>query len=589
MIRAILDSLKWSSRLGAKFFWSVPGATTAVVVATLVSQIGMLLAFFLPLKVIILLGSEGIPRYLPPVFEQYDRDSLIIWLSIATIAFYLLHLGAERVIQFGAGRGAQKLLQRHRKLVLFDNQNAIASNAYQSYTGALSGAVFVGLSIVVLSVLYPAVAGLLLGYVAVAASGVLGAMRLSGAFRDRLDRSLPQILQPIAGAGFLLAFAWLVVDFLFRSPPGLIPAMIALLLSRQMLNKLASSSVKLRKLYSQRHRLDALFFHGIAYSPVATTRPKPSPFEDLIQPERRSEWIAEVLARVGIDEAPINAEGDWWPASTRDIACLKAELAGGRQLLIKLFALRATSRAEHEASLLSDAPAGLPAPAWVGATEIDTHRCHVYELSPGLQPPGKGVTRRHILDARCTLLTLAPGAQMRRRYIRSHVLLPQRLNPGWLRQLRPAADAVERGKLHTLGRHIEEWRERLSHLPVVYTLLRVRPQQVCIGLDGASICVLDWTHWTMEPQGAGWPIARDQWRELRTMGAVPAKLQHAATLAAFTAQMENELRAQRLGNALSRVSPILALLNGQQPESPMAETEDLLDNAEGDDQLRHED
>ncbi len=101
MIRDILDSLKWSSRLGAKFLWAVPTATSGVVLFTLVSQLSMLLAFFLPLKVIILLGSDGIPRYFPPAFEQFDRDALIVWLSIATVAFYALYLLADGRFQCG--------------------------------------------------------------------------------------------------------------------------------------------------------------------------------------------------------------------------------------------------------------------------------------------------------------------------------------------------------------------------------------------------------------------------------------------------------------------------------------------------------
>lgn len=72
----ILGVLRWSLSLGAKFSRVVPFLTLAIVILTLVAQIASLLSFFLPLKMIILLGSEGMPRYFPAAFAQLDRDGI---------------------------------------------------------------------------------------------------------------------------------------------------------------------------------------------------------------------------------------------------------------------------------------------------------------------------------------------------------------------------------------------------------------------------------------------------------------------------------------------------------------------------------
>jgi len=57
----VLSALRWFFSVGLKVFHVVPWATSLGVVCTLVSQVASLLAALLPLKVIILLGSERIP------------------------------------------------------------------------------------------------------------------------------------------------------------------------------------------------------------------------------------------------------------------------------------------------------------------------------------------------------------------------------------------------------------------------------------------------------------------------------------------------------------------------------------------------
>jgi len=560
LIRDILDSLKWSSRLGAKFFWAVPTSTSTVVVATLISQVGVLLAFFLPLKVIILLGSDGIPRYFPPAFGQVDRDSLIIGLSAATIAFYLVHLFAERVVKFGAARGAQHLLKRHRKFILFENQDIIASQAYQRYAEAFAGAVFVGLSVLALSVLYPEVTVMLLAYIALGGAFIVTVAELRPSFCDLLNQQLDEILRLLAGIGFLLTFAWLVVDFLFREPPGLISAVIALLLSRQMLNKLVSSTGQLRKLYTQRDKLDALFFHSIAFVPAQSLGQ--SRFESLIQPERRSQWIPYVLTRVGIEDPPSDSEGEWWSADARDNASFKVECAGGKRFIIKLFGLRATGKAEHEASLLFDKPKGLPAPRWVGYVDVEGHHCHVFELAMDVRVPGEGVTKSHILDVRRRLVMIAPSRAMRERYTRSRALVPQRLNKRWLERLRPAADIRQRNVLEQLDGHMKMWQERLSSLPVVYNIFNIREDCVCLeGAEQRSI-VLSWIDWEIDSVGAGWPDSKWYWSKVKEMGMVGEARESDVLLSAFTASLERQIRNGRLLRGLESVQVIYQIIVG---------------------------
>ena len=79
----ILMSLRWAVSIGSKLIRVAPGYTFSVIIFTLISQVSMLLAFFLPLKVIILLGSSRIPRYFPESWKSFDHDQLVITLAVA--------------------------------------------------------------------------------------------------------------------------------------------------------------------------------------------------------------------------------------------------------------------------------------------------------------------------------------------------------------------------------------------------------------------------------------------------------------------------------------------------------------------------
>lgn len=76
----VLRSLRWLLSLGKKIGRVAFGHTLLIVCLTLVSQVAALLAAFLPLKVVILLGSEGILSTFPRFGCTWQRYS--DWLTL---------------------------------------------------------------------------------------------------------------------------------------------------------------------------------------------------------------------------------------------------------------------------------------------------------------------------------------------------------------------------------------------------------------------------------------------------------------------------------------------------------------------------
>ncbi len=484
MIRAILDSLKWSSRLGAKFFWAAPAATSGVVLFTLVSQLSMLLAFFLPLKVIILLGSDGIPRYFPPGFEQFDRDALIVSLSAATIAFYGLYLLAERIVEFGGERGSKTLLARSRKMVLFENQDELAARAYKRHAEVIAGSAFLLLALGILFWLYQTVALLAAGYVLGVGTLLLAALAMNEGLRRRIQDNLNGWMGVLAGIGFMLAFGYLVVDFLFLDPPGLIPAIIALLLARQGFNRLSSLVTGLVKQHDQKAKLDALFFHSSVFMPGQAQETNKETIWTLLTPEARQQWVPELIAEMYGEPAREDLDIQWWQTDVANVGVLHCRTPGKPSIFVKLFAPKRSAYAQHEATLLADPPNGLPSPQWIGATQVRGFHCHVLQVAEEL-PARQGDTAKGVEEIRQTLLQVPLPQPLLTRYQRSRPMLWQRLNDSMLERLRIAAnDSQSLNALSQLRASLQDWRDQLAALPLAITTRDVRPGNIVMTQGG---------------------------------------------------------------------------------------------------------
>lgn len=198
----VLSALRWFASVGFKVFRVVPWATCLGVVCTLVSQIASLLAALLPLKVIILLGTERIPSYFPELLQVYGKTVLIVGLGGATLVFFAIHLVAEWSIARLAAFGARKLITNSRKLALFENQELLLTRAYQRFAEALAGWVFLGLAGLALAWVYPLQAIVISSYIIVVWLVLVIIQRLGHVWREQQVGEFIRLVGVLANIGF---------------------------------------------------------------------------------------------------------------------------------------------------------------------------------------------------------------------------------------------------------------------------------------------------------------------------------------------------------------------------------------------------
>lgn len=559
--------MRWSGSIGAKFSRIVPAETAAVVVLTLVSQVSILLAFFLPLKVIILLGSTGIPRYFPSAFADYDRHSLVVWLSVAAVAFYVLHLLSEWLIKRAVDRGAMRLMAHSRKMVLFERQEEVAETGYQKYAQALASSVFVGLAFAVLVAVYPRLATLASGYTVLAAAGILAGAALQPGLRNTIAEWLGPALGVMSAIGFLGAFAFLVADFLLWEPPGLIVAIVSMLLVRQVFRHLVSLVKDLETLYARRVKLNALFFHNQVLLP--DHKAKDGDIWALLAPGARLQWVLPLLsdlAEAALDDPRV----EWHQSGFRDVAVLRVfDLGKGDDYLVKLFSRKRRALALHEATLYAemakDAFPGLP---FLGVTVVDDHQCHVFDRS-GVVSNARELKMMPVLfDLLERLLLIAPPMRMVRRYMRSHPVLWERLDDHVVERMALAVNNdQERSMMSRFASELEGIRSILKGLPLTIVNPDINPDTVAIDAEGRPR-VFHWARWALEPMGAFWPLSEKSLGRLDSaVDAANGAGVHGATvqpahvrLSAVLCEIEQNCRRQRYRDAIELTPAVFAAL-----------------------------
>lgn len=574
MIAALVNTLRWSGSLGRKFIGVVPGPTLAIVGATLVSQISMLLAFILPVKIVILLGSDGIPGYFPSSFEAVDRDMLIVLLSTGTAGFYLLYLSAERLIAFLTRIGTKALLATSGKMALFEGQDDMAANAYARFSRAVAGAVFIALAFAAITLLYTGMAGVVAGYAVFAALATGGLYKTSGSFRERLQTRLGPTLNLFTGIGFFIAFGYLVADFLAGTPPGIIAALISLILMRQAVGRIAGVVTGLSGLQRQRTKLDALFFHGRPFMPPQSSVERS--MWPLLRKQRRDEWVRPLLEEV-TSAVPDSLRYQWLDLGTPNVAALAVRDGEARscRYLVKLFETNRSAAALHEATLLADPLAHLPAPELLGATEVDRFHSHVYSWCDGAPSTAEEFNEHAAEQVRVALLRVEPPASLVERYQRSRAMLWQRLTPSMLEWMQVAAETADHeAALERMSTRLADVQALLRELPPALVNPDITRDTLWVPEDGErSPLLISWDKWALEPVGAGWPVRSEFLEHLgpavaraaETRSALAAVRAEHAEIAALAYQFESLAGRQRYAYALELLPDILQRLDASEP------------------------
>ncbi|OJA07271.1 hypothetical protein [Halomonas sp. QHL1] len=571
--RIALRQLYWSAAVLKKFFKLVPLPTLTLVALTLVSQFSRMLAFFLPLKVIILIGSTGTPRYFPDSWAAFDRDVLVIALSLATVFFYAVSLLSEKLLSIMAERGAAGVVAGTHKLVLFTNQDEVASQAYQKLAAGLATAVLTVVIALLFSFVYPAFLFAALTYVLTASAFVALVGRTVEA-RSELQQKAASLTGLLSGIGFMLLFAFMVVDFLLWEGVGFIVAIISLLLSRQLLTRIDGVIKDAIWLSGKRLQVNAIFFtgHRLEQAPEHSHNRK---FWNFLTLTESSEPLLPVLEQVRGHELPDVTEVNcrWKQSGLADLLVFEVEVKGAEEelelYLLKIFGKRHRKAAMSEADILSSASGPLlPVPELVYIGEMEGFDVHLFRLPKWCVPGGYTAPKVQI-EWLAKYWQVEPDRTLVNRYQRSHPLLQHRLGIRMLERLALiAGDGDDIAALEQAKNRFEDILEELNQLPLVVLNPGV-PRDLCFVSETGELLQAHLGNWTLEPIGVGLPCSETWLTKLDELLAKASEkresLQNTPSarirLCACCSAFEQNFNKQRYADAIALLPNILSCLS----------------------------
>ena len=527
--------LAWLFSFVGRLLRAAPLQVLASILASLWSQIFQIVAFLLPLKVMILLGSPRVPAYFPGFLAGVERERLILLLAAIAVLLYLMHLMMDLIGATLARVGSEKLILQPQEGTELDRQQKVALSLYQSVITVASGLMFALCVLGFLGVFNAQVLAVVLGYFL--AVILVGALVL-GFWRALLERVVAQfrrVIDVLAACGFLLVFGFLVVGFLYGEAEGLLLGILSLLLCRQMFSRLAMALKSVERLYSHRERAfvvlgglqinefddeladefleradeSAGFLDGgdgaLISNRSGVGRP---PFWNLIAPEHCSAWIKEALNSVGVSTGETRIEQ--MDVGRKGELGLHVICAGTAQnaehFLFKAFNRNEAKRVSRAAALLAQYP-GDVAVKLETTIERDGFAVHLYEWAEHA---------RQVEDIQ------AVYACREQAFIEScawpvpEALLGDRLAVGtladrcgrtlWARcqVFSRWLDVETRQLVDTFAAEPLRLQRAISELP-----LRLYNPDITLGnvyTLGGALKALRWERWILEPIGSGWPL-----------------------------------------------------------------------------------
>ncbi|WP_284400320.1 hypothetical protein [Pseudomonas putida] len=503
------NSGRWIYSVASKITRNIPGLTFTIIICTLAAQISLLAASYLPLKAIILIGSPSIPSYFPEYFKEFERKNLFVALCIAAVAFYLLYLASESITKKLTTLGSEKLVSNSSKLIVFDGQDEVARKAYLRLTRSLAAVVFLALTIGALGFIYLELTiavisfWLCMGIAAKAKATLRKEVSISS------NEGTHELINSLGSLGFLAAFCYLAYDLLSDTPPSLLPAIIGVLLTRQIMQRATLLIQDIILLKEQRLQISALFFNG--HKLTGEIKSKATKFWSIFTQTQINNWAPALLKDIS-DKNYTNHCVNWHQSGVHDVFALevKATCAQGTEdlYLLKVFNTTRSTLAINEATLLSEPQIrNLQTLPLVHATVLEGFHCHIFraEHLNKIPPVEYGI---HQLELSKLLMRSIPSQPLVQKYTRSRPLLWDRLSDSALANL---GEALE------ISSHQKAFNEFIQDIDSTRYLLRTLPLHVCnsqVGRDqifisdNGALTVSYWGNWSLEPVGASFQISK---------------------------------------------------------------------------------
>ena len=552
----------WISYLIRDIFGKLPFQIMFSVAMVLAAQVLVLVATLLPLKILLLVGSGGIPGYFPDFMKVYELHVLIIILSVVSIAAFFLYLIFEKVSQAIVTDVSSKLVGLSNKVMVFENQDLIARASVKKIVSGLAGLVFTLFGLSFLLYLYPLLVVIfvtfftlyLLFFWLISKSLNSGHALIEGA------------LKHIANSCFLVVFIALIYDFLYLNPPSFLLALISLIIFRQIGSKAASTLNDTRYIHKNKGKLQPLFLKNIVFLPFEDKNE--AEFSKLFEPESLKVWLPKFFRAINVSGTLKIGTLRWLQSGVTGVVAVRIASSEGKIYLMKLFNTNRKAQALHESLLVfSESGRTLPCPKLINVADIGGYQSHLFELDSESIDVVRSESSTYISEIWRRLIAFCPSEELRSQYSNSHAFIWQRFRPEHIKKLIVAAKKREIDQISLFQKRLSSLCEILSKLPFVIINKNINFRSLLVYPEG-SVQAFHWGAWSMDTVGVGLGTTPGSFKLLEE-GILYASQYRAefsgvnvrdVKIAAYMSQLEVSMKSEKYLDGIEAIIAINSML-----------------------------
>jgi len=498
----------WLASLYKKVTRITPSRTAAVIFFITIANTSLLLAFFLPLKTLILVGSDTIPSYMVGLIDGFEKDDYIISLSICAIIFYALYYACTNAATKSINKGAQSLVKRAKKITIFENQDTLAATIYQKVCNVLASVLFFlagsMLGLVITPSLFSFFLVINITYLAVSTIIILSTSKTDQ------PKKIVSLANIYSGICFFALFSFVIASYLLELPFDIFGSIIGLLLARQVLQRMTTLIHDSIFLLDNSTKINSLFY--TSFHPSEKKNPQDESFWNHASNEVRQQWALNSL--IDLTDYPIHSVKSSYvqlgvpEIAGFDILAYDQNNEFLAEYFVKLFSLGRDNSCKHEASLLSQKWARqLPAPLLIGAIQTGGFNTLFFEKAQAVKPQ-PSLMKVKWYSALSKLWMVDPSTDIADQFSRSKPILPERLKHDIGKRLTSVISSTEQLLLaEKLSENLPSIRQIISTVPlcIVNPDLHMATIFEC---PGETFVTYNWTRWAVEPTGANWPTGK---------------------------------------------------------------------------------
>ncbi|NMG42008.1 hypothetical protein GRZ55_22525 [Chelativorans sp. ZYF759] len=566
-LKNYLASVAWLATTIFNIARRKPRSFVLSVSLTIVLLVMKFLAMVLPLKVVLLAASEGIPSY-TPFIDAEDKFLWIAGLAIGAVVAFVLVQMLESVVKRICVAAGTDLMAKSADMQLVPNQVERTGIYFIQMSSLAADGAFFATGMVLYAILTPltfaAYLGTVLSSLALGSLFVIVGQRWGlGGLHRAITQHTSAYLSFNSTVIFFICFLVILLPFFAGWELNMLVALISIVLLRRTLSALTGAIATSVKLVASHNLVDALMFREKQLVQVKSIQEQTS--ESMFAPKKRRELASALLAQGGVE------------SKVDDVIWLDPVVAGTLSFIVhcddkSCFHLQVYPPSKSHIAMNEEAlfavmgRESLPAPKLIGEMRYGDFICRLLTAGEGNSPAAKDWNSK-LRDAVVRIASVSPREDLVAIYSSTRPLPYQTLTDEFIDRVKIALNGKKEQRLfETFKRDLPVLRERIALMPLSIGNSNMARVHSVLEDDGFAT-FLYWGQWSLEPLGAGVMLSTstltyveclEKLRELRP--DLPASLSVADLLTARHVQVLIQcIQKQSFASALETIREIVAL------------------------------